>query len=161
VLVDAGATTTNITASYDSASETLTLSGYDTIANYQKALAEVQYNTTGDNPTNYGVNATRTISWQVNDGAIGNPVGTNIATTVLNINAVNDAPTNQAPATRIVNEDTALTFIGGNTISVADPDNQSLTVTLSAVSGTVTLGTTTNLTVSGTNGSGSVTISGL
>ena len=139
----------------------MTLSGYDTLAHYQTALSEVQYNTTGHNPTNYGIDPTRTIVWQVNDGAIGNPVGNNITTTTISIDAVNDAPTNTAPATRTVNEDTALAFTGGNTISVADSDNQSLTVTLSAANGTVTLGSTTNLTVSGINGGASVTVAGL
>jgi hypothetical protein len=152
---------TSITFSYNSASETLTLTGYDTLANYQTALSEVQYFTTGNNPTNYGLDPTRTITWQVNDGAIGNPVAANTGTSFISIDAVNDAPSNTAPAaTLTVNEDTSLALTGGNTISVSDPDNQSLTVTLTAANGTVTLGSVTNLTVTGTNGSGSVAISG-
>jgi hypothetical protein len=153
---------TSISYSYASATETLTLTGYDTEADYQTALTYVQYFTTGGNPTNYGINAARTIQWTLSDGAPNIPFGEqNSGSTFISIDAVNDAPTNTAPATRTVNEDTALAFTGGNTISVADPDNQSLTVTLSAGQGAVTLGSTTNLTVSGTNGGASVTIAGL
>jgi hypothetical protein len=82
-------------------------------------------------------------------------------TTTVSVVGLNDAPTNTAPPNLSVNEDTALAFTAGNTISVADPDNQSLSVTLSAANGTVTLGSTTNLTVTGTNGGASVTITGL
>ena len=85
-------TGTNITITYDSATEKLTLTGYDTLANYATVLSHVQYNTTGDNPTNYGNNTTRTVTWQANDGAIGDPSGTNTTTTTLNIDAENDAP---------------------------------------------------------------------
>ncbi|MDB5505344.1 MAG: hypothetical protein JWR89_5246, partial [Tardiphaga sp.] len=84
---------TNITVSYDSASEKLTLSGYDTIAHYNTVLGHVQYNTTGSDPTNGGANTTRTISWTVNDGAKSIPFGAqNSAQTVLTIDA-NHAPT--------------------------------------------------------------------
>jgi len=62
-------TGTNISVAYNSALEKLTLTGYDTIANYNTVLAAVEYQTTGDNPTNYGANTTRTISWTVSDGA--------------------------------------------------------------------------------------------
>ncbi len=42
--------------------------------NYDAALALVKYNTTGDNPTNYDINTTRTISWDlVSDGALNIP----------------------------------------------------------------------------------------
>jgi hypothetical protein len=131
---------TNITASYDTASETLTLTGYDTLTHYQQALAGVQYNTTGDNPTNYGNNATRTITWQANDGAIGDPSGTNTTTTTLNIDAKNDAPVNNLPGTPTVNEDVQTAITGITITDVdADPANQDITVTLSVAHGTLNL----------------------
>jgi len=72
---------TTITVACDSATETLSLTGYDTLAHYQTVLSQVQYNATGQNPTNSGANTTRTISWQLNDGALGDPTGTANATT--------------------------------------------------------------------------------
>src|SRR5262249_44085510 len=44
---------TSITASYNAASETLTLSGTDTLAHYQSVLDSVTFSA-GENPTNFG-----------------------------------------------------------------------------------------------------------
>ena len=71
----------------------MTLTGYDTLAHYQTVLNAVTYNTTGDNPTNYGNNTMRTVTWTVSDGAPNIPDGgQNETTTTLTIDAVNDAP---------------------------------------------------------------------
>ena len=59
-----------ITASYSAASQTLILTGSDTLADYQAVLDSVTF-TTGPNPNNGGLNPTRTISWVVNDGSLG------------------------------------------------------------------------------------------
>jgi hypothetical protein len=61
-------TGTNITASYSSATGMLTLSGSDTLANYQMVLDAVQYSSTSGDPTNSGTDNSRTISWVANDG---------------------------------------------------------------------------------------------
>src|SRR5262249_55274127 len=45
---------TSITASYDSTTETLTLTGTDTFAHYAQVLDTVTFITATDNPTNYG-----------------------------------------------------------------------------------------------------------
>jgi hypothetical protein len=130
---------TNITIAYDAANEKLTLTGYDSIANYNAALAAVEYKTTGDNPTNYGANTTRTISWTVSDGALNIPFGAqNSGTTTLNIDAVNDAPVNHLPASPSLNEDvqTAITGISITDVD-ANPASQNITVTLSVQHGTL------------------------
>ena len=59
------ANTATITGTWNAATGTLTLSGSDTVANYQAALRAVKYQNTSDNPS--GV--TRTVSFKVNDGA--------------------------------------------------------------------------------------------
>jgi hypothetical protein len=59
---------TGIAASYSSATETLSLSGTDTLANYQNVLEEVLFTAASSDPTNSGADPTRTISWTVNDG---------------------------------------------------------------------------------------------
>ncbi len=155
---------TNITLSWNQASSTLTLTGYDTLANYQAVLAMVNYRSTGDNPTNYGANASRTITWTVSDGALGVPAGQiNSQTSTVSIAAANDAPVNTVPGAQALNEDGSLA-IGGVHISDIDanPASASVTVTLSALHGSVTLrtdvaGGITAGEVSG-NGTGSATI---
>ena len=56
-------------------------------------MSALGYFATGDNLTNYGNNATRTVTWTVSDGSQGVPdgQGQNTATTTITINAVNDA----------------------------------------------------------------------
>jgi hypothetical protein len=49
---------TNITASYDSTTETLTLSGSDVMLHYQQVLDSVTFTSTSPNPTHYGLNPT-------------------------------------------------------------------------------------------------------
>ncbi|MEJ1970315.1 MAG: DUF4347 domain-containing protein [Rhizomicrobium sp.] len=126
---------TNITVAYNSATETLTLSGYDTIAHYDAALAAVTYNTTGDNPTNYGSNTTRTITWTINDGALNVPTGQqNSGTTTLTVDGVNDAPVLANSGTVTYTEQSAPVAID-STITVSDVDNlneTSATITISA-----------------------------
>jgi hypothetical protein len=53
---------TSITASYDAATETLTLTGSDTLAHYQLVLDSLTFNATSLNPTTYGSNSTRIVT---------------------------------------------------------------------------------------------------
>src|SRR5262249_56208380 len=81
---------TSISGSYDSANERLVLSGSDTLAHYKSVLDSVTFNATGDNPTDYGSDPTRTITWVVKDQLqVGNPP----VTETVSITAINDAPT--------------------------------------------------------------------
>lgn len=90
-LLAAVTTGTDITASFDGSTGTLTLSGTDSVANYQKVLRSVTYTNTrdynnpgasgGSTPLNDfmldGTTNTRTFNWQVtdanSDGANGSP----------------------------------------------------------------------------------------
>src|SRR5262249_22171548 len=90
-ILAADVTGTAISASYNSATETLLLSGTDTLADYRQVLQSVQFVTASDNPTNYGSAATRTISWVVNDGSGSN--NQSGAAETVSIVAINDAPT--------------------------------------------------------------------
>ena len=161
-------TGTNITVSYDSGTETLSLSGYDTIADYNTVMSALSYSATGDNPTNYGSNTTRTLTWTVSDGSQNVPAGQgqNTATSTITIDAVNDAPVNHLPASNPSgNEDTAFAIAG---LSVSDVDadpasaSQPLTVTLAAAHGALTLGSTAGLSFSTGDGTAdaSMTFSG-
>jgi lipopolysaccharide export system protein LptA len=75
---------TSISASYDSASGVLLLSGSDTVEHYQQVLRSVQYHNNSENPNT----AERVISFQASDGI--DLSSTN--STYLAVQAVNDAP---------------------------------------------------------------------
>jgi len=157
---------TSITVSWNAATETLTLSGYDTIAHYQTALAGLVYWATGDNPTNYGSNTSRTLTWTITDGTPGVLAGSvNSGTTTINITAVNDAPVNGTVSSATGNENADIA-VTGLQISDADanPASATVTVTLSVTKGILTLRTnvSSGLTagnISG-NGTGTVTVTG-
>jgi hypothetical protein len=78
-LLSVTVTGTNITVQ-SNAGGVLVLTGTDTFANYQTVLNSVQYTSTSENPTNYGADTSRTITWSVTDGVLNNP--TSITTTV-------------------------------------------------------------------------------
>lgn len=67
-MLTADPTGTAITASYDPISEVLTLSGTDTVADYQAVLRSVEFADISTDPTNGGASTTRTITWVANDG---------------------------------------------------------------------------------------------
>jgi probable HAF family extracellular repeat protein len=127
---------TSISASYNSAAETLTLSGADTLAHYQSVLDQVTLSA-GENPTNYGANQSRTVSWVINDGKASNNLSA-VASTTVNITAVNDPPILSSVAPSVA-------FTAGQTVtlspnlSVSDPDNLNLaSATVSITGGTFT-----------------------
>lgn len=132
---------TNITVSWNAATGTLTLIGYDTFANYAAALNNVHFRATGDNPTNFGLNTFRTITWTISDGLPNIPGGqVNSGATTVNITAVNDSIVNNGISNRTTAEDTPLSITG---LSITDPDLNpaitDITVTLNVTNGTLTL----------------------
>jgi hypothetical protein len=79
----------------------------------------------------------------------------------ITVSSVNDAPVNTVPGARIVNEDSALTFTGGNTISVTDVDGNLSTTQLTVASGSLSVSLAGGATISaGANGSSTLTLSG-
>ncbi|MET4116006.1 VCBS repeat-containing protein, partial [Bradyrhizobium sp. JR1.5] len=126
-----------ITGSYNAATGVLTLTGSATVANYQAALRSVTYSNSSDNPSG----ATRTISYQVDDGAGANHAS-NIVTSTVAVTPVNDAPVAQ-------NDAYILDTSGGNILTVttpgvlandSDPDNAITAVKdTNPTHGTVTL----------------------
>ncbi len=71
---------TAIAASYNCATEVLTLTGSDTLADYAAVLASVTFSSSAADPTNSGNDDTRTVTWSVNDGSFAStPEQTTIA----------------------------------------------------------------------------------
>jgi hypothetical protein len=80
---DALAAVTNgtvITAVYNASTETLTLSGSDTVSNYQQVLRTVAFSSTNSDPTQGGIYPARTITWTINDGSLSSRIATNTLT---------------------------------------------------------------------------------
>ncbi len=74
----------SITASWNDGNGTLTLTGEDSIANYNAALRSVTYENTSDGPTG----STREVTFTVNDGSLNSATETR----VIAISTVNDNP---------------------------------------------------------------------
>ena len=127
--------TGNITVSYNSTSETLTLTGTDTLANYQSVLDTVSFNA-GENPTDFGADPARTVTWVLNNGGSSNNIST-AATTTISVTNVNDPPTLSNVATGANFTQGAGTVVLSNAVSVSDPDNLDLaSATVSIATGT-------------------------
>jgi ELWxxDGT repeat protein len=73
---------TSIAANYSSATETLTLTGTDTLAHYKQVLDSVTFHSTNANLTNAGANRTRTVTWTVDDGSSANNLSAPATTTI-------------------------------------------------------------------------------
>lgn len=147
------ADTATIKGSWNSATGTLTLSGIDSVANYQAALASVTYQNSSNNPHT----AIRRFQFNVDDGISKSAT----AYRYFSIVPLNDAPTIVAPSAQSTIEQVDKTISG---LSFADVDagNAIETVTLGVNQGIVTLatGVSGGLTagqISG-NGTNSVTI---
>jgi hypothetical protein len=164
-VLSAVTTGTSITASYDATTGVLTLTGNDTLAHYQQVLDSVTYSSTSTNPTNFGSDNSRTISWVVNDGTLPSTT----QTTTLSITAQDAAPTLTATASNPTftegsahTQGLAVGVFSGTSISTIEA-GQTITGLTFTVSGlkdganeTVTVdGTTFNLT-DGTTGTTSV-----
>ena len=111
--------------------------------------------------------ASGTITLTFNDGHhtgyFGDGALTAQQTQSLSVTGLNDAPVNSVPAgTQQANEDSSLTFNAANSnlisVSDADDDGGSLTVTLSVAHGTISLSTTASLSFSAGDGSSDATM---
>src|SRR5256884_212245 len=159
--------TAGITGSYNAGTGVLTLTGTDTLANYQAALRSVKYSSSSDDPTVNNTKTSRTITWSATDAnsdAVGAATSAGVTSTV-NVTAVNDAPVLTAGATLAYTEQAAGAVID-NTIALADVDDTqmaSATVTISSnlVAGDVLSFTNTaGITGSYNAGTGVLTLTG-
>ncbi|MCB2180939.1 MAG: tandem-95 repeat protein, partial [Desulfobulbaceae bacterium] len=110
--------TANITGTWDAATGVLTLTGVDTVVAYRNALRNVTYeNSETANP----FAGSRTISFQVNDGADNSLP----ATSTITVSSLNDPPTVTAGATLNYTEADPATVIDG-TIVIGDVDSTTI-----------------------------------
>ena len=124
-------TGTSISASYNAATGVLTLSGTDTLANYQTVLDSVTFHSTSANPTNYGANLSRGLSWQVNDGTLNS----NTAASNVTVVGVDQAPVLAGAGNTVTFTQGGAAVVASPSIAVSDVDS------LDLASATVTIGT--------------------
>ena len=120
-----------VTASFDAATGTLTLSGTATIAAYETALEQVTYRNTSDNPST----ATRTVTYTARDaGGFGAS-----DTHAITIAAVDDAPTAVDDSATVAEDSgaTAVTVLTNDTDPDAGP--RSITGVTQPANGTVAI----------------------
>ncbi len=108
-----------ITGAYDSATGTLTLTGADTVANYQAALRAVTYRNTSSNPSTLQ----RTVTFVARDASSASAP----ATRNVNVSPTDNAPDvdNSAGALAYTENDPATAI--DTTIAITDPDSANLT----------------------------------
>ena len=147
--------------SYSLSGGTLTLSGSDTVANYQALLRLVKFDSTSDNPDNFGADTSRTITWRVNDGSGSNNLS-NQPTTTINITAVNDAPSVGGASNTIDYTQNAAGAVVDSGLTASDVDNANLAGATATISSGLFTGDelTINGTTSGTVGGISYSFSG-
>lgn len=147
--------TSTITGQYDTNTGVLTLSGLDTLENYQTALRSVTFENTTDSPSDL----LRTIEFQVDDGTDVS----NVATSVINPTSVNDGPTVSAvSASGDEDQAIALTDIVINDVDAGDAN---VSLSLTATNGIINVnqniegGLTSDSFIGGSNGTAQVVIS--
>ena len=120
--------TGSITGTFNTSTGTLTLSGSDTLADYQTALRAVTYENTSDDPDT----PTRTVTFTVNDG----DADSNQPTRNITVTASNDAPALanlEAADVDYTEGDGAIVLTSAITVSDADDTNiDSATVQITA-----------------------------
>ncbi|HKP90940.1 MAG TPA: Ig-like domain-containing protein [Thermoleophilaceae bacterium] len=111
-----------IGGTFDSETGTLILSGSASQADYQTALRSITYSNSSENPST----ATRTVSFQVDDGASSDNLS-NLATRDIAVTAVNDAPsvTTSGGSTTYTEGDSEGVLVD-DALSIADPDDDNL-----------------------------------
>jgi hypothetical protein len=142
-----------ITGSWNATTGTMTLTGTDTVANYQAALRTVTYQNLSESPDNH----IRRFNIVVNDGALDSFT----SYSYFNVTPVNDAPTITLPSPLLSILNTPL-VVAGLSFGDVDAGTNNYTVTLSTAHGSLLLGLGVLGGLVGAqivgNGTGSVTI---
>ena len=146
-------TGTGITASYNSATGALGLTGTDTLSHYQQVLESVTYSSTSADPTNSGADPTRMISWTVNDGTL--PSSTQTTTLTIGHILSGNFTGNISGGTYTIQSNTTLssgTISGSPTFNILSPATLTVNDTIASgssptfdVSGGATLDIGTNV----------------
>ncbi|MBR1205935.1 MULTISPECIES: cadherin repeat domain-containing protein [unclassified Bradyrhizobium] len=139
--------------------ETISFTGTDTLAHYNAALDQIQFNNTSENPDTTARSYTLTVHDDGGTANGGNNTGT--ASTTGSVTAVNDAPTATVPADNSIGTAFSHTNLAISGLSVADVDAGSGNVTATIASNHAALSfDTTGLASFTNNASHTVTLTG-
>ena len=143
----------------DSLPQNGTLNFNGTAATAGQIIARADLNKLAFTPA-ANFNGATSFGFNASDGAL---FATQGATLTLNIAAVNDAPMNSVPGPQSTSEDVTLIINDGTRwspsgISVDDPDNTTLTLTLSVEHGAITLSQKTGLSFAAGDGTSDATM---
>ena len=134
-----------ITGSYNAATGVLTLSGVEAQTVYQAALESITFSSSAANPTNGGADASRTISFSVNDGA----TASNTLTAAVSLTSSSPPPAGPS----LSNSGAAVTYAPGgaaadiaHALAVADPSSTTLASASVAITGGFLAGDALNFT---------------
>ncbi len=130
----------NISASYNATTGILTLSSSDssaTMTQWKNALENIKFSISST--IDVVNNGTRTISWKVNDGLLDSLIDTS----TINVQGYGSMPYIYGTDKATVNEDSSVSLSG---FTVGDDDTTTLTVSVVATHGNLSLGTTTGIT---------------
>ena len=135
---------TAIVAGYNGATGTLTLTGPDSLANFQTVLRTLAYLNTSTAPSE----TARLINAVVNDGSIDS----NIAVSTVNVVGVNTIPSFTGGAAVAINEDAGAQSIANWATAINDNDGglQTLSFTVTQTGGALTFSTAPALSATGT-----------
>ena len=143
-------TSTSVTASFDSSTGVLSLSGTDTLANYQTVLQSATFSSTSEDLT--AIDSTRTITFSVTDAnsdGVGAQSGS--ATRNIDITALNDAPVLAASTGLAAYTENASAAAIDTAIAVSDTDDTQMAGGSVSVSAGFTSGDTLAATTTGTS----------
>jgi hypothetical protein len=125
-----------ISGSYAAGTGILTLTGTDTLANYQTVLRSLTYLNNTEDPTSNASKPTRTITYSLTDAnsdGVGAATGT--VTKTINVTALTDNPVMSSGGTLAYTENQAAQVIDGGVSVVSDADDTDIagaTITISA-----------------------------
>jgi len=108
---------TVITASYSAG--VLSLTGSDTVAHYTQVLDSVTFHSTSANPTYYGTDTSRGLTWQVNDGTHAS----NTVTSTVTVVGVDQAPVLAGAGNTVTYTQGGAPVIASPKITVSDADS--------------------------------------
>jgi hypothetical protein len=126
-----------ITGSYNAATGVLTLSGTATLAQYQTALDSITFSTTSLNPTYFGTDTGRAISWQVNDGTLPS-AAVSTSVTVVGGSAISDSLPNIIANLAAINADTNLAVLNATSGTGTLPNGHPIATPAFTLSGSGT-----------------------
>ena len=151
-VLEATTTGTSITASYDSGTGVLTLTGTDTLANYETVLRSVTFISTSEDPTFNGTTTPRTVTFEVTDAnSDGAGAQSGSATRDINVTPLTDDPVLITTAGSTAYTENAAAVIVDDAVTVSDVDDTQLAVATVSITAGFTAGDVLEATTTGTS----------